>query len=55
MVEATRMILGGINVVSETRNYIAHSLPGILFRRYTTLYALFVGNFFGTDSSWNVP
>ena len=39
---------------------IARSLPGILFCRYTTLYALFVGNLviyevFGTDSCWNVP
>lgn len=54
------MNFSGINVVNETRKYIAHSLPGIQFHRDTTLYALFVGNLviyedFGTDSSWNVP
>ena len=50
----------GINVVSERLNDIALSLPGVLFRRYTTLYAVFVDNLviyevFGTDSRWNVP
>lgn len=46
-------------MVSE--NYeMAHSLPGILFGRFTTLYA-FVGNlviyevFKKTDSCWTVP
>jgi hypothetical protein len=42
------------------KHQIAHSLPGILFCRYTTVYALFVGilviyKVFGTDSCWNVP
>ena len=46
--------------MSEKCNEIDHSLPGILFCRYTTLYALFFGNLviyevFGIDSCWNVP